>query len=360
MSVRVQPLHRDRRPRSRTGRGQRAGTDPTDRASPAAGRQILRAAGLDPALLAAIEDRLAVAADGGHRLDPVLSHLLTAGGKRIRACLVLACAAVAGARPPGAPAADAAALVELVHAGTLLHDDVIDAARRRRGAVAANVRWGERTAVGAGTLAFARAAELAADLGPDATALMARTLAALCEGEYLETRIRHESSIPTVDEYLTVVECKTARLVAAACELGASVSDGSATTVAALSTFGRRLGLAYQIADDIIDLTGDPETTGKDRGADLREGVVTLPVLLALEDEPDGRLAALVARRTGLGRPEVDEAVAATRAAGGIDRARAVAERFATAAAATLTELPPSAPRQALLRLARGAPERLR
>ena len=276
-------------------------------------------------------------------------HLVNAGGKRFRPMLVLLTGLLGSREATDADLVDAGAIVELVHLSTLYHDDVIDAADRRRGATAAHVKWSNTTAILTGDFLLARASELSAELGVEVTRIMARTIADLCSGQIREVQGSAEAAahgMPAIDadreHYLTVIGEKTASLIASSCRLGALLSGQSPAAIETLTVYGWRLGMAFQLADDVLDLAGAVGESGKLPGADLREGVQTLPVLLALEAEgPDSELSKLLGR---LGEPDQDDAIARAlelmRSHPAMDHAREAARHESNAAKRALDDLP--------------------
>ena len=239
----------------------------------------------DPALADALARRLEVVegrlqeavahADG--LADAASRHLVSAGGKRLRPLLVLLCAELGD---PGRPeVVDAAAVVELTHLATLYHDDVMDSAPVRRGAPSAHEVWGNQVAVITGDLVFARASAIAAGLGPVAIRILAETFERLCLGQLHET-VGPQPGDDPVEHYLQVLSDKTASLIATSARFGAMFGGASAEVEAALVAYGEAAGVAFQLADDVIDLSSDAATTGKTPGTDLRDRVPTMPVLL--------------------------------------------------------------------------------
>ncbi len=226
-----------------------------------------------------VEERMCELA-GGH--GPVLARYagdtISAGGKRLRPLLV--CLA-AGAPPPETDGlVRAAVAVELVHGATLVHDDVLDGSALRRGRPTVVATGGRGAATATGDLLFSRAfAELATGGSPESVRVLARASRELALGELTQREDAYRLDV-TVARYLARCRLKTAVLFRAACELGALESGGEPD---ALGAFGERIGLAFQILDDVLDVTGPPERTGKPRGADLLDGTVTLPVILARE-----------------------------------------------------------------------------
>ncbi|MEY2515505.1 MAG: hypothetical protein QOJ89_2863 [bacterium] len=252
---------------------------------------IVEAAGPHvPVLLARVERRLEELATGH---GPVLAEhagaTIAAGGKRLRPLLVLLAAGHEPADPRELVACGAA--VELVHSATLVHDDVLDDAHMRRGVPTVWATGGRVPAIATGDLLFSRAfAELAAEGRLESVRALSRATSALAEGELLQREDAWNPAV-AVERYLHRCELKTARLFEASCELGALCAGGDAAHVAALGSFGRRIGLAFQLLDDVLDVSGPVERTGKHRGTDLLDGTVTLPLILARER--DGELAAM-------------------------------------------------------------------
>jgi heptaprenyl diphosphate synthase len=226
-------------------------------------------------------------ARAGASLHPLVNesstHLLRAGGKRLRPALVLV---ASRAGEVGRPETDlAAASIELVHLATLYHDDVIDETETRRGAPTVHSKWGIDIAVLSGDYLFAQACALGAEAGGDVPLVLARAVADVCEGQIVETAALADPR-RDVNEYIDTIKNKTAALFRAACHMGASTSGAPEDARDALRTYGEELGIAFQIVDDLLDLTGDPSVTGKIPGTDLKEGVYTLPVLIGCEREP--------------------------------------------------------------------------
>ena len=280
--------------------------------------------------LGRVEAELAAAVRHPDRfLGDVASHLVKAGGKRIRPTLTLgaAYASTGGDASASAAAVTGAVAVELVHLGSLYHDDVIDEAETRRNVPSVNARWSNIVAILAGDFLLARASSLAASLGAPVAALLAATIGELCRGQVLE--LQHLFDVGRSEEdYATAIEGKTAALFATACRIGGMVSDDDEPTLDALTRFGTHLGLCYQIVDDCLDLTATDAALGKPVGQDLVEGIYTLPVIYALADDPG------LGER--LGGPLDPTALAEVRrrasADGAVDAALAVARDHATKA----------------------------
>ncbi|WP_430227844.1 polyprenyl synthetase family protein [Nocardioides coralli] len=222
------------------------------------------------------------------------SHLLAAGGKRFRPLLVLLAAEV-GPHPDDPEVIDAACVVELTHVGSLYHDDVMDEAELRRGADSANARWDNHVAILTGDFLFAKSSELTAQLGPEAVRIQAETFARLVEGQILETVPPAEGEDPLA-HHLDVVAGKTGSLIATSARYGARFGGASREVEEALTAYGEIVGTAFQLSDDILDIASDTDESGKTPGTDLREGVPTLPVLMARAstDPADARLRELL------------------------------------------------------------------
>lgn len=297
--------------------------------------------------LAAVEGRLvAVAEAASGVVATAAAATLTAGGKRLRPLLTLLCAR--RDRPLGDDVLAAAAAVELLHMATLVHDDVLDHAALRRGRPTVAAEHGPETAVSVGNFLLASAFSTLARVGdPDAVSLLSATAVALSEGEVLQRAAAHDAGL-TFAEYERRCERKTADLFAAACRLGAMLS-GNEEAAAPLSEFGRLLGLAFQVFDDILDVEGDEALTGKQAGTDVRDGTITLPLIFALEERPDLR------SRLATPRPDpatVAAVLAAVTASDALRRAREVAMGYIGAAQAHLAACPEGVERDLLSQVA--------
>jgi heptaprenyl diphosphate synthase len=275
------------------------------------------------------------------------SHLMHAGGKRFRPLFTLVAAGV-GPNPESEDIITASAVVELIHLATLYHDDVMDEADLRRGAKSANARWDNSIAILTGDFLFAHASRLVADLGPDAVRIIADTFAELVTGQTRET-VGPRAGADPIAHHLTVLDEKTAALIDTCARYAGIFSGASQAETAALRRFGRAVGVAFQISDDIIDVASDE--SGKTPGTDLREGVPTLPVFYTLADPTsDPRLVELVSGPID-SESELAEAVGLLRASSGLVQARATLDNYASTALDELGNLAPSASRDALVSL---------
>jgi heptaprenyl diphosphate synthase len=203
-------------------------------------------------------------------------HLLQAGGKRFRPLLVMLGAQFGDPHAPGV--VPAAVVVELTHLATLYHDDVMDEADVRRGTSSANARWGNSMAVLTGDFLFSRASHILADLGPEAVRVQAESFERLITGQIMETVGPRDGRDP-LDHYLEVIAGKTSSLMAVSGRFGAMMSGAGESVVHILTQYGERIGAAFQLADDVLDIASDSRESGKTPGTDLREGIPTLPVL---------------------------------------------------------------------------------
>lgn len=229
--------------------------------------------------LAIVEDELRSAVEQTDEIaDASSKHLIDAGGKRVRPLLVLLAAHLGD--PNGREITDAAVVTELTHLATLYHDDVMDSAPMRRGGPSAHEVWGNSIAILTGDLLFARASRVVAGLGPEAVKLQAETFERLCLGQMHETLGPGADTDP-VEHYLKVLADKTGSLISTAGQFGVRFSSAPLDYLPVLAEFGEKIGVAFQLADDVIDLAADGATSGKTPGTDLRDGVPTLPMLLA-------------------------------------------------------------------------------
>ena len=276
-------------------------------------------------------------------------YLVNAGGKRFRPLVCVLAAHFGDAtRPEIVPAA---VVVELTHLATLYHDDVMDEAGVRRGAVSANARWDNTVAILTGDFLFSRASTLLADLGPWAVRLQALTFERLVTGQILETVGPRDGADP-IDHYLAVLADKTGSLIATSAEFGAQFAGVAPDHIEVLRRFGEQIGVAFQVSDDILDIASESDESGKTPGTDLREGVPTLPVLYALQDTgPDSeRLRSLVSKPL-IDDAEHAEALVLLRESSAMLEARATLSAYADGARSVLGELPDVPARTALATL---------
>ncbi len=271
-------------------------------------------------------------------LTEVASHLILAGGKRIRPGFTMAAATAAMSSPESVPTevVMGGVSVELVHLGSLYHDDVMDDALTRRTVESVNARWGNLKAILAGDFLLARASEIAASLGTEVAGLLASTIAKLCEGQ-----IRELQDVYNVDrsekDYNSSIEGKTAVLLATAARVGGIVADLPRDQIETLTTFGHRYGMAFQVVDDILDIVATSEHLGKPAGNDLVEGIYTLPVLHTLDTPAGESLREILGEKLSDARR--DQAREIVRSGPGISHALEVAKQFSDEAVAALEPL---------------------
>lgn len=305
----------------------------------------------DPVLAAVLTQRLAgvetrlrdAVAHADPLADTASRHLVNAGGKRLRPLLTLLAAELGdGDR---SEVVEAAVVVELTHLASLYHDDVMDSAAVRRGAPAAHAVFGNSVAIMVGDLLFARAASTVAALGPEAVLIQARTFERLCLGQLHETVGPGEGEDP-VAHYLQVLADKTASLLSTSARLGSMFAGCDARTVDTVAAYGERLGVAFQLADDVLDLASTGDESGKTPGTDLREKVPTMPVLLLRARVADGSADAADVGLVELLDSDLSDdaaladAVAALRRHEVVAETRALAVRWARDAAGELDGLP--------------------
>jgi heptaprenyl diphosphate synthase len=281
-------------------------------------------------------------------LTEIASHLISAGGKRLRPVMSIAASLVGR---DGQSATDdviqGGIACELVHLGSLYHDDVMDESETRRGVETVNARWGNLQAILAGDFLLARASEIAASLGVEVAGLLARTIGRLCEGQIEELRHTYNMARP-IDSYFSSIDGKTASLYSTAARIGGIVGGHDRGVIDVLTDYGTHYGMVFQIVDDILDITSTDEELGKPAGHDAVEGVYTLPVLHTLAA---GGPAA--AELTGiLGKPleaaEREKVLDIVRSNGGVKSAIDTAKTFVARAEESCAALPASLATDAL------------
>jgi len=302
--------------------------------------------------------RARMASEHAPRIPEVTAHLVEAGGKRLRPLLTLAAARLCGY--DGQDHLKLAATVEFIHTATLLHDDVVDESERRRGRPTANLLWDNKSSVLVGDYLFARSFQLMTETGSIRVLdILANASAVIAEGEVLQLTAASDLAADEAT-YLRVVRGKTAALFAAATEVGGVIAGAAEAEVAALVAYGDALGIAFQIADDLLDYGGRGATLGKNVGDDFRERKMTLPVIRALA-AGDAAERAFWARTIGKGRQEagdLDRALAILHARGALSSTHDTAVAYADRARAALAALPAGPLRDDLADLAEFVVER--
>ncbi|MBI3439390.1 MAG: polyprenyl synthetase family protein [Proteobacteria bacterium] len=279
------------------------------------------------------------------------AHLIDAGGKRIRPMITLASARLLGGGGDGAR--KLAAAVEFIHSATLLHDDVVDVSSMRRGKKSANTIWGNSSSVLVGDFLFARSFNLMVETGDIMVLdILARAASVIAEGEVMQLAAANDAET-TRERYMAIVGAKTAALFAAAAKAGAVAAGRPGAEATALESYGRELGLAFQLVDDALDYGGASATMGKNTGDDFKEGKVTLPVVFA-RDDGDESERAFWRRVVGEERTDDDfhRALALLKRHNAIERTLEAAREHASAAKTALRTLPTNAYNEALTEIA--------
>ena len=289
-------------------------------------------------------------------INQISEHIVAAGGKRLRPLLSVIAARALGYE--GTAHHQLAAIVEFIHTSTLLHDDVVDESDLRRGRKTANALWGNAPSVLVGDFLYSRSFQLMVELDSmPVMRVLADTTNRIAEGEVLQ--LLHVGNPDTTEaDYLRVIERKTAVLFAAATQLAGMLAGASADRQAALAEYGLNLGMAFQIADDVLDYTADAAALGKNLGDDLAEGKATLPVIHALARSVPARRDVAILHDPRKRLAALPEVVAAIHAEGSLDYSRAMAGHYAEAAERALDGLPDNRWSRALRSLARYSVER--
>ncbi|MBI5612371.1 MAG: octaprenyl diphosphate synthase [Gammaproteobacteria bacterium] len=303
------------------------------------------------------DDRRAVDAEIGRRLhsevalvNQVGAYIIHSGGKRLRPLIVLLAARAVGYQ--GRQHVSLAAIIEFIHTATLLHDDVVDDSPLRRGRETANAVWGNEASVLVGDFLYSRAFEMMVEIdNMRVMGILAKTTNTIAEGEVLQLLNCHD---PDVSEarYLHVIHSKTAKLFEAAAQLGAVIGGQPVAVEAALAGYGRHLGTAFQLTDDLLDYSADSQALGKNVGADLAEGKPTLPLIHALRTGSEAERRALRAAIESGGREHIETVLAAIESTGANTYTARKAEDEASSARQALAVIPDSPYKQALLDLA--------
>ncbi len=300
---------------------------------------------------------------GDLRIDPATSHLAVAGGKRLRPALVLLTAEL-GPEPEAQAVFDSAVAVELTHLASLYHDDVMDEAPMRRGVASAQELFGNSVAILAGDILFARASTIVAGLGPRAVQMHATMFERLCTGQLHETVGVAPGESPK-EHYLSVLADKTGSLIAASARYGVVSSGASEELAEVVANYGERVGVAFQLADDVIDVMSDGDTTGKTPGTDLREGVDTMPTLLLKEQREAGTIDELGERILDLlensdlsSDANLAEVVGMLRQHSVVQQTQQMAQEWVDAGVEFLKDLPEGEVRDALIEYAQFAVNR--
>ena len=275
-------------------------------------------------------------------------HLVEAGGKRLRPLLTLLAAQFGNENSKGI--VESSVVCELTHLATLYHDDVMDEAKLRRGVQSANDRWGNVVAILTGDYLFSKASDLLADLGPEAVRLQAKTFERLVIGQICETQNKDKPDL-TVENYLKVVSDKTASLIATSARFGAMLSGAVKEQIELLTQYGEKIGIAFQVADDVLDVASEMTESGKVPGTDLREGVPTLITLL-VKQANNAADENLIKKLSGpVAESEISSVLSELRKHNAMNQAREYLQSLAKEANEILMKLPDIPARSALIKL---------
>ncbi len=291
-------------------------------------------------------------------LTEIASHLIVAGGKRLRPVLALAAAQIGTDSLVSVDVVQGAIACELVHLGSLYHDDVMDESTMRRGVETVNAKWGNLQAIVAGDFLLARASEIAASLGNEVSGLLARTIGRLCEGQVEELRHTYNRG-RTVPSYLVSIQGKTASLFATSARIGSLIAGHSRTTTDTITNIADAYGMVFQIVDDVLDVVASDEQLGKPAGHDMEEGVYTLPVLLTLAADTAESRELYDMLGSPLTAKERTKALKIVRNGGGLAAALDSAHNYVALAEAECAKLPAGAATDALRRAPRALLESL-
>jgi len=289
-------------------------------------------------------------------INQLAAYIISGGGKRLRPQLVLL--AAGACRYVGEQHITIAAIIEFIHTATLLHDDVVDASELRRGQDTVNAVWGNEAAVLVGDFLYSRSFEMMVDVQSLAVmSILATTTNRIAEGEVMQLLNVHEPGISEA-QYIDVIEAKTARLFAAATGLGAELAHQTPKIKKALTSYGNYLGMAFQIADDVLDYCSDAQVMGKNVGDDLAEGKTTLPLIYAMRDGSESQRTDIVAAITTGGLDGMSAVLAAIHDTGALEGSMQRAQRASMDAISALDPLPDSDYKDALISIAQYSVER--
>jgi octaprenyl-diphosphate synthase len=301
--------------------------------------------------LAKVEQRLGTELQSPYEaLMPVLRHGTQLGGKRLRPAMLLLAGAAAGKLNDDHVVL--ATVIEMVHTATLVHDDVLDEAKTRRHVATINARWNEHTSILLGDYLFAQSFRLAATLpSTEACRWIGEAARLVCEGELRQVLDRNTIDLDE-ETYFDMIRGKTAELCRVACQLGAKFSDASEPVVDAMACYGNAIGIAFQIADDYLDLWGDDEAVGKTLGTDIEQGKMTLPLIRLLETSNDSQREEITKILEGPASQRVESIRPFLAQSDAREYTKATAEQFRNEAIDSLSLLPESAAKQSLLAIA--------
>lgn len=290
-------------------------------------------------------------------LTEIAEHVIRSGGKRMRPGVSLLAFRSVGGKDPG-KVIQLAAAFELIHSASLVHDDINDGAQTRRGHVAAYRKYGSQRAIITGDFLFVQGFRLGGVLEiADIIEIVADACQQMAESEMLQTQVERDPGTP-FETYLKIIEGKTAQPIQASARVGAYVGEASTDQLIALGDYGLHIGLAFQIIDDILDITGSEADTGKLPGMDIVEGKPNLPIMLAMNDERNGARIRAVFQKKDATREEVEEVLAMIKASGAVEASKKHAHDFRDKALAAIRDIQPSVYKDAMVTLANTVVER--
>ena len=289
-------------------------------------------------------------ATGNPAVQELAAHLVSHGGKRLRPTLLLLAADFGESEERSL--LQAAAALELMHVASLYHDDVMDRAMRRRGALSVNFIWGNSLATVGGTFLFARACELLSELGQESNIFASAAAVRLCTGQLQELENAFNVDL-TMEDHLEILKAKTATLFQLPCQIGSQLGGLDSSVAEPLLNFAERIGLAFQLMDDALDFSGDSESMGKTTLSDIREGVYSSPILFTLQENgSSGTRIRELLKQNRVSESDIEEIVEIIRGTGAVDSTQRLAQELTESASEYLKELPDCNSRTSLERLA--------
>jgi octaprenyl-diphosphate synthase len=289
-------------------------------------------------------------------LTEISNYIITSGGKRMRpAVAILVFKATGGTDPE--KVIKVASAFELIHSATLIHDDINDHGEMRRGRQAAYKKYGTQKALIAGDFLFVKSFALGGAFDEKVIGVVADACTGIAESEILQSDYEHDQNT-NIDVYISIIEGKTARPFEAGARVGSYLADATPAVMEAMGSYGMNIGIAFQIVDDILDVTGDEASLGKPHGIDIVDGKPTLPLIIAMQDKVHGPRIKEIFRKEKMGRDEVNEAIALIKMTNALDASSELAEEYTNKALLDLEVLRPSEYKEALKALTKAILER--
>lgn len=289
-------------------------------------------------------------------LTEISNYIITSGGKRMRPAVAILIFKATGGTDPEKVIKVASAF-ELIHSATLIHDDINDHGEMRRGRQAAYKKYGTQKALIAGDFLFVKSFALGGAFDEKVIGVVAEACTGIAESEILQSDYEHDQDT-NVDVYISIIEGKTARPFEAGARVGSYLADASPAVMEAMGSYGMNIGIAFQIVDDILDITGEEKTLGKQHGIDIIEGKPTLPLIIAMQDKTHGDRIKEIFKKDKKGQEEVSEAIVLIKRTNALDASSDMAEEYANKALLDLEVLRPSEYKEALKALTKAILER--